>query len=673
MKKLFAVAAMLIFLAGCVSQSEHISSFSKKYRRIDIEFNVNSSSYTLPLSRDKIINYEMLNSLNEEEEQFLLQHGFVAKPSNITDMASFYLSLRQSKTPIVITTDSLLHLMHLQFNSLLISTEKNILISKVKKLTEEMFERAKKDYSAFHGNIKEAAKRNVAYFGVASRLLGLNISIPDYASDMVNEEIKNIDEMGIKKSLIFDYEVDYSQFKVRGHYREMPEYFKTMMWYGRLSFLINKENDSDLPIIQGFFIAKDLDTKLWNEIYEITSFFSGISDDLTPADFINVMGSHSIEYIEKHINEFKEKLLEKAHPKIVSMLVGINDKEGLEDALNKTISMKFFGQRYVPDSYIFMKLVSPNVGMYNGNEKPFTMEITPIGKARAFPRGLDLMNILGSNTAYSILKAGDDTNYGKGNNSYEHVASVLKEEFNSYNESKWNENLYYSWLYALKPLLRENYTGYPAFMNDEWKKKMLQTSLASWAQLRHDTILYAKQSYTPRLVSIPPTTEGYVEPYPQFYARLLAFMNMIKDGLSSFNAINETQIKSIERMDSLLNKLINISVKELEGKELSREDYTTISSYGDTINEILYGFNDTSPVTIADVHTDANTLKVLEEGVGYFDVLYLAYPSGEKAMIGAGVTFSYYEFKWSMENRLNDDEWKEMLPYERNEWIDFVK
>ncbi len=673
MKRLFAIATLLIFLTGCISGNERIISFSERYKKIDVEFNASSSSYELPLNSSKIVNNEMLAALSDEEKQFLLQNGFVVKPSNITDMASFYISLRQANAPIIITTDSLLHLLHLQFNSLLISTEKNILHSKLKKLTEEMFEKSKKDYSSLHGTLKEAAKRNVAYFGVAIRLLKLNDTIPDYALDMVNDELRKIDKMGIEKSSIFDYEVDYSQFKVRGHYKDMPEYFRAMIWYGRMSFLINNENQSTLPILQGFIIARDLNIKLWREIYEITSFFSGKSDDLTPLDYLDVMNGHSIEYVAEHINEFKSKLLQIAHPKIVSMLVGINDKEKLEDALNKTISMKFFGQRYVPDSYIFMRLVYPNVGMYRGNGKPFTMELTPLGKARVFPRGLDLMYILGSETAYSILKEENDTLYGEKNRSYDHVASILKNEFNSYDEKKWNENLYYSWLYALKPLLKENYAGYPAFMNDEWKKKMLQTTLASWAHLRHDTILYAKQSYTPRIVSIPPDTKGYVEPYPEFYARLLSLMNMMKDGLKSFNALNETQENSIGRMESLLKELINISVKELEGKELNEKDYATISSYGETIREITHGIKDTSPVTIADVHTDANTLQVLEEGVGYFDELYLAYPYNGKAMIGVGAVFSYYEFKWSMYDRLDDDEWKEMIPYERNAWIDFVK
>ena len=56
---------------------------------------------------------------------------------------------------------------------------------------------------------------------------------------------------------------------------------------------------------------------------------------------------------------------------------------------------------------------------------------------------------------------------------------------------------------------------------EAWQRKQLQTQLASWAELRHDTVLYAKQSYTAGVKCEYPT--GYVEPYPETYARIKFF------------------------------------------------------------------------------------------------------------------------------------------------------
>ena len=67
----------------------------------------------------------------------------------------------------------------------------------------------------------------------------------------------------------------------------------------------------------------------------------------------------------------------------------------------------------------------------------------------------------------------------------------------------WAQNLYWNWLYTLLPLLEPKGEGWPVFMqNQAWTDKSLNTALGSWAELRHDTILYAKQSETEK--SIPP-------------------------------------------------------------------------------------------------------------------------------------------------------------------------
>ena len=70
---------------------------------------------------------------------------------------------------------------------------------------------------------------------------------------------------------------------------------------------------------------------------------------------------------------------------------------------------------------------------------------------------------------------------------------------------------------------------------------------------------------------------------------------------------------------------------------------------------------------VADVHTDGNTEKVLEEGVGYINTMIVAYklPEGH-ILLGAGPVFSYYEFKQPMAERLTDEKWREILNSENH-------
>jgi hypothetical protein len=65
---------------------------------------------------------------------------------------------------------------------------------------------------------------------------------------------------------------------------------------------------------------------------------------------------------------------------------------------------------------------------------------------------------------------------------------------------------------------------------------------------------------------------------------------------------------------------------------------------------------------VADVHTDGNTLKSLEEATGYIKSILVAYKLPDnRILIGVGPVFSYYEFKQPMAERLTDEKWKEML------------
>jgi hypothetical protein len=221
---------------------------------------------------------------------------------------------------------------------------------------------------------------------------------------------------------------------------------------------------------------------------------------------------------------------------------------------------------------------------------------------------------------------------------------------------------------------------------EAWQDKELNTALASWTELRHDTILYVKQSYTMAEMGgmfEPPPVVGYVEPVPEFYARLLALTKMTIQEFRSLIPQEELKKLMIEagldRFAEILSKLLDISKKELENIPLNDNEYSFIENFG-SISEGLIGTvsgGEVDPevlktVLVADVHTDGNTEKVLEEGVGYIKTAVIAYklPEGH-ILIGVGPTFSYYEFKQPMENRLTDEEWREILdsnPPPEPEW-----
>jgi hypothetical protein len=720
--------------------------FSYYYQPINISVNASVPSYPLPLNLSTVSNIEDITKLwlNKTEEELLGTNGFVILDyGQKDDIVAPYKHMKDRGIPIFVTTDTLLHLYHIQFNEMLKGIEEREFFDALVDMSNAMLNQSVRDYENFTDpELKESARRNVAYFAVALNLLQtptegyngsedikvINFSIPDYVIEDANKELENITQHdGFHPSAIFNsnpncicdypccYCEDYSQYVPRGHYtrsEQLKRYFNAMMWYGRIAFMLKgcngddaliSEQDANRSTIQAALIASELPDvavnnstaqEIWDRIYSVTAFFVGTADDLTPYEYRDAQNivfgtayNASDLSDEDKLLELKVELAKLRSPEIyggsgICVVYPPITEEKLYKCLNETKGMRFMGQRFVPDSYMFQQLVSPAVGMYTGTGTPFTMCYTGAGPARCFPRGLDIMAVLGSERAGDILIEEGDTEYAGLNTSYEKQLNKLQSEFTSFNSSDWNRNLYWSWLYTLKPLLTEFGDGYPTFMNTKaWQEKELQTALASWTELRHDTILYGKQSYTPSLKGMPPEPKpvvGYVEPVPEFYARLLALTEMTEKGLVDLDVLNETEKDRLHNLGLIIERLMNISVAELENEALTEYDYKFIMDFGEYLDYVVAGVNAKGKETtiVADVHTDCNTGMVLEEGVGYVDLILVAYivPDG-RIILGAGPVFSYYEFKHPMDDRLTDDKWKEMLkeePPEKPGWVDGI-
>jgi hypothetical protein len=181
-----------------------------------------------------------------------------------------------------------------------------------------------------------------------------------------------------------------------------------------------------------------------------------------------------------------------------------------------------------------------------------------------------------------------------------------------------------------------------------------------------------------------PPVVGYVEPVPEFYARLLNLTQMTLKGFQELIPQQELEELMVEaglnRFVDILTRLLAISQQELANQELGERDYDFIENFGSISANLIESISggEVSPealktVMIADVHTEGNTKKVLEEGVGYIKTAVIAYklPQGN-IILGAGPVFSYYEFKQPMDERLTDEAWREILssnPPPEPDWI----
>ncbi|MCF7885435.1 MAG: DUF3160 domain-containing protein [Candidatus Marinimicrobia bacterium] len=393
--------------------------------------------------------------------------------------------------------------------------------------------------------------------------------------------------------------------------------------------------------------------EIWNNIYIPTVFFVGKADDLLPQDYL-VFAEQ--EYFESDIamlsyDDFLTKV-------IVADFIDKAD-EYLPDPKISTITpkgMRFMGQRYIPDSYTLDQLVYNHVIQ------------------RYMPKSLDVMAALHSEEAFNLLDQMGDTDYPN----YIEQLSKLKQMYKEYPDSQWAENLYWNWLYCLMPLLRGKEERYPPFMkNLAWLRKDLNTALSSWTELRHDTILYAKQSVS--AIGMPPPgnslVKGYVEPNPRLYARLASLAKFMRAGLLDFELLNSEMEEKLLEFEELMVSLRDIAIKELTNQNLSDNEYETICLFGEKIELLISNSQwyargvdvdsqDEMPV-IADVHTDPNAGSCLEEGIGYPNRIFVICQIEGELKIAIGGVFSYYEFIQPISDRLTDEQWRTILESNR--------
>lgn len=450
------------------------------------------------------------------------------------------------------------------------------------------------------------------------------------------------------------------------------------MWYGRISFYLkpgNKKSDIDLgrdltrqaillvEAIKNAQAGSEPALKIWEQIYNPISYLIGKTDDLNYYDYIKLITKlYPNKDIDKkierdeNIDKFIAEALKLSAPKILSTYYLKLDTTSV---LAATKSYRLFGQRYIPDSYIFQQLVYDKVGTFQ--------------KPRNLPKGLDVMAAFGSSRALEILKTVYKENLYF---NYETQLLKLKTEFKELATTEWNQSIYFAWLYALKLLLDPlaKSPNLPDFLfSPAYADKTLMTACGSWTQLRHDTILYAKQSYAVALTAFQPPEKqpGYVEPYPKVFEQIASLLSDLTNVLKRFGILNEEVGNRLGNLKSLAQKLEEIAGKEVRGVDLAEADLQLIRNIGEALDgmttfpsqfEKYSSETDQKMAVVADVHTDPNNMQVLEEGVGSPFLIYAVIPYQQKYYLAIGGVFSYYEFTKPISERMTDEDWQKIEP-----------
>jgi hypothetical protein len=630
---------------------------------------------------NQVVNLNQYDALPSKARALLERNGFVLQEANWEQPFFIYEENAYWNIPHFVTLDSVLHLYHLCFQFALRRLEERVLAPRLAQFTRRLLVQCLQTYrQAPTPELKDAALRNIAYVGVAARLQNLNDLLPEPVLPIVRRELELVrNHQALKVGEILPYAIDYTQFKVRGHYTRtvtLQRYFRAMMWYGLFPFAPKRlvppqrTEPTPTPIRQALLLTDALYranlVNEWQQLMTPIDFFVGGVDDITPPEVRQaverVYGKNpslrqyaDSKRFEAFMAAFQQLRVPAIRPKIVSVVGALPPMPDPDSP-----QMRLMGQRYIPDSEVLQELSDPI--------------------RRPIPSGLDVMAVLGSQRAAQHLDA-EPPDW----KDYKPTRRKLAERFAALGKREWTRNLYWGWLWVLQSIAEppQERSLPEVFRTNAWRDKSLQTALASWAQLRHDTILYAKQSLVAAEGGDDEEPEikpryHYVEPNLEAWRRLLT---LIRQTLK-LPLLDRTIRERLGEMEALTDFLLSCAQKHVTRRPLTKSELERLHYIGgemDRLAVVVVGGGDATSwgeiahpadrrmACIADVHTAFDRTPggvgdvVLEVAVGFAHEIFMLVPAGGKFALARGASFSYYEFTHPAEDRLTDERWQRML------------
>lgn len=629
-------------------------------------------------------------TLTQPELEKLLTQGFVISGSRTVPSFLYgYAGIYAADLPVYVSADSILYALHDSFDEILKSLEMNLLVGELQALLSGARARLK---SVPQGTASDATRADVdVYLSVAESLLLGRLSPPTSGGDaMLVSSLFSKATAGSGAARIELFGVlrdeDFSQFTPRGHYAGTPaleRYFRSTIWLGRTDFrLIETLSDGSQvfrrrQLEAALLIRELIDASLrphFDRIDATVSAFVGEHDYMQLSELDSLLADLSVRSLAELTDLTDERIVGAISAggygaQRISSHIMYN---GMDEVGTLPLSASFalLGQRYVLDSHVFSNVVYDRAG--GGSVK------------RMMPDPLDAaFAALGNDQAASLL-APELQRYA-----YASDLASMRVLADAHPQDFWNANLYNLWLSTLRTLspnaedLSQPDSGlFPAARSEAWGRRLLSTQLASWAELRHDTILYAKQSYTGGISCEFP--DAYVDPYPEFYAKVGEYAARGKDLIAGLglptNALPSGLIGYFDNLSLVAARLREMAEHQRTGAAFTPamldfiNDAVTVESIcgGDFLTNLgWYGrlFYDASAAlefdpTIADVHTQptdeaGNVVgHVLHVGTGAPRAMVVIAEncSGPRAYVG--LASSYYEQITNNFERLTDMVWK---------------
>jgi len=565
--------------------------------------------------------------LTQAHNEVLAKNGFVAVAAADTrTFATTYLDIYDADLPVLVTADSLLFALHKSFDAMLMHFERTVLRDEMARMLEVSHTSLGQRLGKLPPELAAAAADLDVYLTVARALLTGHAE-PVGDSQDVKDRVARI--LAAATALqpaeleLFGVEgpYDFSQLEPRGHYEDdtdLQTYFQAMIWLGRtdLPMVVYDEDQKPLFNRRGLdaafllhHVLQDSGAEIhWKRIDRTISLLIGERDSMSPADmtaYMKAVGAQTPEALVKLSDEAAYKALidgDYGLQRIMSQIM-FTDPNAPQQLLPRVFHL--MGQRFTIDSYVFNNVTYDRVQDLRTGKKV----------TRMLPSELDVQFVLGNNSAAHHLEPELDEH------GYQGTLHEMRFLVDSHPQEFWDANFYNGWLAAIRSLGEHaEFDSLPEAMRTAaWADKGLNTQTASWAELRHDTLLYVKQSYSAGNECEYP--DAYVEPVPAFYGRLahLGELGLDLTGELGGEGFDVAAAKGFfAHLTDVATTLEAIAQKEIDGQALTTPEHDFLRGTiemeavgcGDAHYDGWYGklFFDPLKIaefepTIADVHT----------------------------------------------------------------------
>jgi hypothetical protein len=642
---------------------------------------------TLTYDPLKALNLDLIQSspqaLDAAETAILKTRGFV-----ISDRQRFpafpygYEAIYAAHLPVFISADAILHAVHRSYDEILKQLETVSLRDELDRMLTAM-----RGQLGQNGGDAQSRKDADLYLAVAISLLRDQTVMPVADADpMQVAALVGSAKAAAGSDVVTLFgvarTVDFSQFDPRGHYNDTPAlqtYFRSMMWLGNVDLrLIETQPDHSQVFhrrqFDGMLVLAELlaGTALdsWKRIDGAIAMFVGESDNMTVGEVPGLLadlGAKTAADTRVISDTAIAQALVKGNygAQRISSHIMINGLQTGTLPLSRTFLL--LGQRYVLDSHVFSNVV------YDRVQKGAQLRMMPDPLDAAFAA-------LANNQAANLLRPQLDKY------KYASDLAAMRVLSDDHGDTFWNANLYNVWLSSLRTLSSrpaQDSGPLEVTQTEAWGRRILNTQLASWAELRHDTILYAKQSYTAGIACEFP--DALVEPSPAFFARLEVLAHRGTEVVMNLqiptSAVSNAFGAYFIRLGEVAGLLREMAEFQRDGKPFTGTHMQFINQTV-RVQRVCGGgqaqgwyadlfFNPSGAVkfdpTIADVHTEpidehmVEVGRVLHVGTGFARLMVVTANTCQGPRAYAGLASSYFEVVTEHYKRLDDQSWAKQL------------